>query len=144
MTDEDYVPFIENVSREDIVSGMHTRISDNNVLIQITNIDRSFAIPKKKFSKTYRFKFNDEITIKYGSAISDTQAREIAEILIKAEENKADVIVQCEAGYSRSGAIVEAGLQLGFRDMGRTRIPNRMVYFLVHDYISKYLELNAS
>jgi predicted protein tyrosine phosphatase len=35
-----------------------------------------------------------------------------------------NVVVHCMAGVCRSGAVAEVGVMMGFRDVGRMRIPN--------------------
>ena len=38
-----------------------------------------------------------------------------------------NVVVHCHMGVSRSGAVAEVGTIMGFRDVGKFRVPNLMV-----------------
>ena len=60
-------------------------------------------------------------------SISDEQAAEIVQLLKHALDNRMNVVVHCYAGLCRSGAVAEVGVMMGFRDCGRTRIPNLRV-----------------
>lgn len=49
---------------------------------------------------------------------------DITEIIKKTKEEGKDLIVSCIAGLSRSGAIVQAAIDYGFKDAGNHRKPN--------------------
>lgn len=59
--------------------------------------------------------------------ITQEQAKEIVGILQNAMENGQNVIVHCNAGLCRSGAVAEVGVMMGFSDTFAPRIPNLMV-----------------
>jgi len=118
--------FIENASRFDVITGMHSDAGENSMLIQISDIISEHPTPKYKFKEVHQFNFED-IEEDEEWAISDLQAQEIAELLRKAKEQHMNVIVHCHAGLCRSGAVVECGLFLGFNPPDRLRIPNTLV-----------------
>jgi protein tyrosine phosphatase len=64
--------------------------------------------------------------------ITRKDAADIVNILAKAYSNNQNVLVHCNAGLCRSGAVTEIGTVMGFTDLKKPRIPNSMVkYFLL-------------
>ena len=118
--------FIENTSRFDVSKGLHSDAGDNSMLIQISDLLSEHPTPKMKFKETYGFKFED-IEEDQEWAISDLQAKEIADLLLRAKENGMNVIVHCHAGLCRSGAVTEVGIMLGFNETHKVRLPNSLV-----------------
>ena len=136
----DLQPWIQNVAKEDIPKGFHFDPGYNSMLIQIVDPDDEFPIPKYTFRETHQFKFLDleeEDRCDESLKISDQQAAQIAHLLTHALENKMNVVVHCFAGVCRSGAVVEVGTMLGFRDPECFRSPNKMV----KDKLMKVLNL---
>ncbi len=138
-----------------IRDGKHDIPDNNLILIQITSPNDNFIESPYKhlFYNIYRFKFDDitlEDTFKYPELldlthnlklISEQQSLEIAQILINAEKDNKNVIVSCQAGISRSGAIAQVAEELlGFEPNKQSclRHPNKYVYATVRD---KILEL---
>ena len=118
--------FIENVSRFDVDTGHHTDAGVNSMLIQISDTNAEHPTPKMKFKEVWQFKFED-IEEDTEFAITGLQAKTIADLLRKAQENCMNVIVHCHAGLCRSGAVAECGIMLGFNPPNRNRIPNTLV-----------------
>lgn len=92
-------------------------------------------MPKKWFSKTFHFEFLDAET---GSEfdedflITTTQAAEIVTILECALDSDMNVVVHCNAGICRSGAVAEVGEMMGFEYAGSHKQPNiRVKSFLM-------------
>lgn len=138
--------FLINLGEWWIRDVKHQLPNDDLILIQITSTQDPFQISpvEDKFFKVFKFRFDDidlkdfeliQETIKENGLnnsfkdkdrndylkliklISDEQAKEIASILIWAKNNSKNVIVNCQAGISRSGAIAEIGHELlGFDD----------------------------
>lgn len=128
------MPFIQNVSKFNIMAGVHTNAGPNAVLIQIADNVLSFPKPNNKFAAVHQFDFLDvdDVDISRDNAIgdfaiTDHQASTIVEILRKAMADGANVIVHCNAGLCRSGAVAEVGVILGFADTHATRLPNMLV-----------------
>jgi predicted protein tyrosine phosphatase len=126
------MPFIENCAAADIPIGYHTNPGPRSVLIQITDPASWVPKPSYQFVKTYHFEFLDveakDQVLDPAMKISEQQAQSIAEILRDALANDMNVIVHCFAGVSRSGAVCQAGVALGFDDTGRAiRYPNVLV-----------------
>lgn len=119
--------FIENVGLYEIINGHHYDAGPNSVLIQIVDPDIKHPTPKYPFKEIYKFKFLDIEEQDHPYAITDEQAKQIINILKKAKENNSNVIVHCHAGVCRSGAVVEAGVALGFDDTEKYRQPNLLV-----------------
>lgn len=123
--------WIQNVSLIDLQKGHHIRVTPtNSVLIQICDPGHMFPTPFHKFTQIHRFEFLDS---EENDAqpdelkITDAQAAQIADILKQALEKRSDVVVQCHAGICRSGAVVEVGTIIGFRDTETFRQPNLLV-----------------
>lgn len=132
-------PWIENVSLDDIRKGYHYDAGFNSMLIQIVDPDMDFPKPLHSFREVYQFKFLDiedpvyvnplatEFDVKYADAITNEDAKGIAEALARAKAEGMNVVVHCHAGVCRSGAVAEVGVMLGFVDTEKFRVPNLMV-----------------
>jgi hypothetical protein len=135
--------FIENCSKKDIIRGKHQDAGENSVLIQIKDPDWDYAVPYAKFKEVYQFSFADvKIPCQEDSAhaITDEQARQIAGILEHAKANDMNVIVHCVVGRCRSGAVVEAGISIGFPDPYKKRNPNPLVLSSIKNHLTKEKE----
>lgn len=72
--------------------------------------------------------------------IQDDQASKIMDILVDALDNDRNVLVHCNMGLCRSGAVVEVGVIIGFDDPHRTRLPNvRVKRKLIDEAIARNL-----
>ena len=117
-------PWIENVSLGDIQNGYHYDAGINSMLIQIVDPDMDFPTPKHEFRRVYQFKFLDvedpvyvnplstEFDVKHADAITNEDAKGIAQALKEAWDNGMNVVVHCHAGVCRSGAVAEVGVML--------------------------------
>ena len=118
--------YILNVSYPDIQQGKHPN-SENTVLIQIVDPCVDFPVPMTNFDAIHQFEFSDvddpEDQV-WPFRMRKKQAKEIVKILQSALNHNQNVIVHCIAGVSRSGAVVEIGVEMGFEDMGEYRDPN--------------------
>lgn len=131
--------WIENVALSDIPKGFHHDAGENSMLIQISDYDMAFPIPKHKFKETHQFTFLDveeDGMTNTGNgkqidlsefAITDEQAGELVRLLQHALANCMNVVVHCHAGVCRSGAVCEVGVMMGFSDCERFRSPNLLV-----------------
>lgn len=121
--------WIQNVSYDDVASGIHPDPGDNSILIQIVDPDCDFPIPKHKFREIHRFKFldiePDDECLDPNWRVSQQQCDQLVEVLRAAMSAKANVIVHCMFGLSRSGAVCEVGVLMGFDDTHKLRDPNR-------------------
>lgn len=100
------------------------------MLIQIADPAGIFAEPKFGFRDRYQFEFldaerDDDFVEEF--KISLKQAKQLVNILKHSLDNQMNVIVQCNAGLCRSGAICEVGVMMGFEDTLVPRIPNLLV-----------------
>jgi len=126
-------PWIENIGIAEIRSGYHYDPGINAVLIQIVDPGTEFPKPKHKgWRRTYQFFFldvddTDHDKFYFEAAITNADAKGIAEALQWAWNNHSNVVVHCHMGVSRSGAVAEVGTIMGFRDVGKFRVPNLMV-----------------
>lgn len=133
------MPFIQNVALSDIKKGKHYDPGPNNVLIQIVDCGMEFPEPQYKFNNVHQFQFldlekNDEC-IEPEMKITDHQAKSLVLILQQALLNRSNVVVHCIAGVSRSGAVCEVGIQMGFDDTEDFRSPNLLVKHKMMDYL---------
>lgn len=135
-------PWIENISLDDVRKGYHYDPGFNSMLIQIVDPGTEFPKPKYQFRRVRQFYFldvedNEPDGCLYDAAITNEDAKGIAEALREAWNEHMNVVVHCHMGVSRSGAVAEVGTMLGFRDTEKFRVPNLMVkHKLMH-----YLEL---
>ena len=125
-------PWIENISLDDIRRGYHFDPGFNSMLIQIVDPGTEFPKPKYQFRKTRQFFFldvedNEPDGCLYDAAITNEDAKGIAAALQEAWDNHMNVVVHCHMGVSRSGAVAEVGVMMGFRDTEKFRVPNLMV-----------------
>ena len=122
--------WIENVAAIDIKNGHHFDAGPNSMLIQIADPAGWFPNPRHQFKEVHQFEFldaDDEDGFPEESKISQTQAKNIVNLLKKAVDNRMNVVVHCTAGLCRSGAVCEAGIVLGLEDTGKFRLPNLRV-----------------
>lgn len=143
------MPWIENVSLEDIKKGRHFDAGPNSMLIQILDHDMEFPKPFHDFKEVHQFKFLDlEETgftnLGTGSwtdmsefIISDDQAKDLVHLLKHAFEQRMNVIVHCHAGVCRSGAVCEIGHLIGFADTDKFRSPNKLVLKKMHQFVAQ-------
>ena len=125
--------WIANFSMEQIKNGEHFDVSwQPTILIQIKDPDlETFVVSPQQdlFKEVHRFSFWDCETEDIG--LTDMDGNKIAEILKNAQKNNYNVMVHCHAGICRSGAVVEAGLLIGFKlpedAFINYRVPNRLV-----------------
>jgi predicted protein tyrosine phosphatase len=133
-------PWIENISYSNVEKGFHHDAGENSMMIQIVDPGMEFPTPKYKFKEVRQFYFldvddSDSEKFYYAAAITNEDARGIAEALLFAKQNSMNVIVSCVMGVSRSGAVAEVGTMMGFRDVGNWRAPNPMVKKKVMEYL---------
>lgn len=133
--------FIENISLHDVIHGLHIDpTSRHTVLIQIIDYEmQSYPDPKylEKFSDVYQFRFDDTEDVFDLNCITDSQARSIATILRDSFNERKNIVVHCHAGICRSGAVVECGTMIGYRDVEhRQRIPNVLVKRKIMDNLN--------
>lgn len=138
------MPKIINLSMEEVRTGEHLPLGDDAVLIQISDHDIEPPISKQKFAKTFEFRFldvEDQHECKDEYRISQKQADEIISILKMALEENRDVLVHCYAGVSRSGAIAEVAIEMGFEDCEYYRDPNSRVLRLLRNSLNPESEI---
>lgn len=118
---------IQNVSRHQVEQGLHMNAE---VLIQISDPPSEAPTPAYSFRRTNQFYFDDieEETgrhCEYG--IDAEQAAAIASILRSALYNGHNVVVHCNRGISRSGAVAQAAAVLGFTPLNEPTDVNQRV-----------------
>lgn len=121
---------IINVPRKAVEDGFHKFFGADTILIQIADPAQGFPKPKKWFSKTFQFEFldaEDGSEFDEDFLISNTQAAELVTILECAKDADMNVVVHCNAGICRSGAVAEIGEMLGFEYAGNHKQPNLRV-----------------
>ena len=116
------MPFVENVSRDALVMGLHSEFDyEKDLLIQITDPDSEFPVPLKRFRHVVQYKFWDS---EEDDGPAHDQAIQIAIQILTAWRNNQNILVHCQAGLCRSGAVAEAAIMLGFKEVHPTRWPN--------------------
>lgn len=142
------MPWIENVSLEDIKKGHHFDAGSNSMLIQIVDPDMDFPQPFHAFRETHQFQFLDLeepgfINLGDGTwsdmsefVISDKQAKDLVSLLKHAFEQRMNVVVHCHAGVCRSGSVCEIGHMIGFTDTDKFRLPNKLVLNKMHQFVA--------
>ncbi len=123
--------WIINVCRDDVKNGKHP-ISNNCMLIQIADPPGDFPEPKHQFTEVHQFQFldveEDTEVLDEEMRCSHEQAAELVLLLLKAKNKGMDIVVHCFAGSSRSAAVAQVGVELGFDDLEAYRGPNQCVY----------------
>lgn len=131
--------WIQNVSIKDIKTGSHHDPGENSILIQILDPPGDFPKPKYNFKEIYQFQFLDieenDYALDEEMRCSKSQAEELVKILYHALHNQMNVIVHCYAGVSRSGAVCEVGIMMGFSDTDTYRNSNKLVKNLMIESI---------
>ena len=125
-------PWIENISLDAVKKGHHNDAGANSMLIQIVDPGVEFPTPKYSFKEVRQFFFldvddSDHDKFYFEAAITNADAKGIAEALQHAWKNHMNVIVHCHMGVSRSGAVAEVGTMIGFEDTEKFRAPNLLV-----------------
>lgn len=123
-------PWIENIGFKEVQTGFHHDAGFNSMLIQIVDPGTEVPTPKFAFKEVRQFFFLDvenSDTLLHAAAITNEDAKGIAEALQHAWNNHMNVVVHCHMGVCRSGAVAEVGTMMGFRDVGNFRAPNLMV-----------------
>lgn len=133
---------IVNISRNAILKGTHPKWA-NSVLIQIADVCGYFVKPKCKetFAEIHEFRFQDTDTRWDDGVITEEQANGIALILVDAKKANRDIIVHCNQGERRSGAVVEVATWIGFEDPKIPRYPNSVVMNMIANKLAGMGEL---
>ena len=141
--------YIANLSKDDVEDEYYIPPEDT-VLISITdNCCEAKIANEEGWKHIFRFQFEDlekeqvlhlikageELPI-WARFISTIQAKQIAEILIN-NVNKSNIIVHCHAGVSRSGAVTQVGLDIGYGlfNFSNLRTVNNTVYSEIKKHI---------
>ena len=119
--------FIQNVSRAAAKTGEHISPGRNSMLISITDPCQEYLTPAFPFKEIHRFEFLDTDDESNEFSCTSLQATELVLLLEYALDNEMNVIVHCNAGIYRSGAVAEIGVIMGFRDTHTHRIPNVLI-----------------
>lgn len=129
------MPWIENCAADDIPKGYHHDAGPNSMLIQIMDPPGNFPRPKYQFKEVYQFEFldieDDDQPDDPEMFISETQSKELVRLLKHALDNKMNVVVHCYAGVSRSAAVAQIGINMGFNEVEKFRSPNTRVMRLM-------------
>lgn len=130
------MPICISYSKEEILK---VETLENKILIQISGGVGDFPYIDTK--NKYHFLFEDcdetEDIIDRKFWISDMQAKQIADIIKLAKEKNMDILVHCNKGVSRSGAVVQAAINYGFKDANKFRDPNLYVLKKIERYLRK-------
>lgn len=125
------MPWIENVSYDDIIKGNHKFEFGNTILIQIVDPCIPIPEPTVEFNSRHWFEFCDsedyDVNVIEDFKIQENHAEELVNILKNALKNDDNIVVHCIAGQCRSGAVVEVGTIMGFDDTGKYRLPTLRV-----------------
>lgn len=127
------MPRIFNIDKFDIASGKHPDPGTPSILIQITNPAWEAPQPHyQHFTVRHILEFldlepqdcaQDPAMLEFLPTAEHAQT--IARALLDAQRMDATVIVHCTVGVSRSGAVVQAAVDLlGFEDPLTYRSPN--------------------
>jgi predicted protein tyrosine phosphatase len=127
--------WIENCAADDIPKAFHHDAGPNSMLIQITDPASWRPTPKHTFKEIHHFEFLDIDDLDHADDpemfIQEWQAKELVRLLRHAYDNKMNVVVHCFAGVSRSAAIAQVGIHMGFQEVEKFRSPNSRVMRLM-------------
>lgn len=124
------MPWIQNVSLIDAINGIHYFVPNKTVLIRIQDFGNTNFQPVlygDRFVEVHKFCFNDNDDPNDISNITETQAKQIADILKNCKDKGYNIVVHCVAGLCRSGAVADVGILYGFEDTETRKIPNMLV-----------------
>ena len=126
------VPFIQNISMADAITGVHRDPGENAMLIRILDVeDWNAAEPAHAFRDVRVFRF-DDLTADWADPARfarrgprQEHADDLLLALFDADKLGMNVIVHCRAGVARSGAVSLVGeLVFKFDPVGSRRNPN--------------------
>lgn len=117
---------VQNVSRQNYITGQFFPVGDNAALVQITT-DRPFMEPPVPFKKVIQLQFPD---FDDPECITQEEATKLFDFLEDANEQGMNILIHCDAGVSRSAAVALFCLDCyGYEDIYPTfRRPNMYVY----------------
>ena len=121
-------------SRSEIENIIEPRKSRKSVLISITSKNGEFPKPKGDYDKILQIKFDDdEVEYRGLELITDEQAEEIINFAL--DNIDKDIFVNCDAGLSRSPAVVVALEEIFNNNDIRKNYPlhNKYVYRKIKD-----------
>lgn len=139
------VRFTANFPRVDIEHRFPFEVGAKDWLISIAGHDMEPAKVKAPFNRILFIHFDDveeDLEFLNEKAITEQQAKIIADFIKKAQATDKNVWVNCHAGMCRSGAIVEVLALLGWQiveGFSPQRIPNRLVFNLVRQQFDELL-----
>ncbi len=110
------MPTITRCSAAEFLAGIHPAPSPEAVAIQITDPCCEAPRAGNTYHAVHRFEFADVVSIHEPTgefAITSQQAIRIAQALRRALADGRDVVVHCNRGIYRSGAICEAAHRYG-------------------------------
>lgn len=129
------MPWIENCAADDIPRAYHHDAGPNSMLIQITDPASWRPTPLYQFKEIHHFEFldieDDDHADDTEMFIQEWQAKKLVQLLKHALENRMNVVVHCFAGVSRSAAIAQIGINMGFNEVEKFRSPNTRVMRLM-------------
>lgn len=122
------MPYVQNVSFDDVKKLIIYNDCKNTLLISITDNDMSYPthLGGGFWSAVY-YQFLDVDGPEYKQVISDGQAKGIIHWLEFAKRHNKDVLVHCMMGINRSGAVREVAEILGFEVIGQKQGYNAYV-----------------
>ena len=122
------MPYVQNVSFDDVKKLIIHNDCSNTFLISITDNDMPYPTHLGfDFGLAVYYQFLDVDGPEYKQAISDAQARGIVQWLEFAKRHNKDVLVHCMMGVNRSGAVREVAEILGFEVIGQKQGYNAYV-----------------
>ena len=136
--------YIENLSLNNIVKGIHKNKGSESVLIQIVTPGDDFPKSKDKFLEVYRFEIADLVdreAFDQDEHFTVEHAKQIVKILFDAYSAERNVVVHCNAGLSRSGAVAFIGRMMGFELRYRNQLPNPNMMRLMESVIMENEDL---
>lgn len=130
------MPKIVHISRKAFEQGLYANYP---IAIRIADSFDQLAPVNNPTQQSYAFAFLDVDECESDS-ISEADAGLIVHTLLRAKANNEDVVVHCEAGISRSGAVAQFAIDvLGFEDEIAPAVDGESPWRVPNDFV--YLEL---
>jgi len=113
-------------------------VTEDDWLVSIADAKTPPALTMLPFGRILYMHFDDVGDERERNAITDEQAKEIADFIKEARAQGKNLWANCHAGICRSGAVVSLAIDLGWEDAKHWNSPGRIPNHLVFNKVRKH------